>query len=228
MAPKRKKSPRQGGSAAKQQKSGGDDEVSKQAVASICDKFSIFHADTAFLETTPPGLLTIPPELRNRIYEEVLVEEKKIDLSHKDTKPPGLLSTCRQIRDEARKIWYFQNKFHLTVIACDCRLERDFADAREAVESEVGSEGREVYVSVKLCRGDRDWSNLLEWCRLIFAGDCLYALDVPDARDSNYFCVVATAQDVTKTCVGNWEDCRKTLESLRQSFGRINPMWLRD
>ena len=50
-------------------------------------------------------LVTLPPEIRNQIYQHVLVSENTIELSAARQIPvpeePGLLRTCRQIRDEA-------------------------------------------------------------------------------------------------------------------------------
>ena len=62
------------------------------------------------------NLLTIPAELRNTIYENVLLSKKRIDLSTKpNRRPPGLLSTCCHIRKEALPIYYKGNSFKFTV-----------------------------------------------------------------------------------------------------------------
>ncbi|KAI5362078.1 hypothetical protein Slin15195_G057280 [Septoria linicola] len=67
-----------------------------------------------------PSLLGIPPELRNRIYDEVLVQPRSISLRyHGDNKQPPLLSVCRAIRSEAIGIYYNDNNFFLE--ACKCR-----------------------------------------------------------------------------------------------------------
>lgn len=54
----------------------------------------------------PSRLLSLLPELRNTIYQFALIEPKGtwIDITP-SLKPPALLSTCRQIREECRKIW---------------------------------------------------------------------------------------------------------------------------
>ncbi|KAK5688677.1 hypothetical protein LTS10_000655 [Elasticomyces elasticus] len=69
----------------------------------------------------PNLLLTIPPEIRNEIYELALIEPHSIKVaSGVDSKhmtnqcdpisptlaPPGLLRTCQQIRDEALPVYY--------------------------------------------------------------------------------------------------------------------------
>ncbi|KAK5732640.1 hypothetical protein LTR17_010321 [Elasticomyces elasticus] len=62
-----------------------------------------------------PTLLGIPPEMRNRIFELVLVE-KHANRLYEDTWGehcirPDLLRTNRQIRDEATPVWYGANIF---------------------------------------------------------------------------------------------------------------------
>ena len=60
------------------------------------------------------GLLTIPSELRNTIYEYALSHNERIDLNYMSN-PPGLLRTCRLIRKEATDIYYQGNDFVFTV-----------------------------------------------------------------------------------------------------------------
>ena len=54
----------------------------------------------------------MPAELRNQIYELVLIRNIRICIHH-EYKLPGLLSTCRQTRSEAFKIYHLQNKFFI-------------------------------------------------------------------------------------------------------------------
>ena len=65
--------------------------------------------------TTECMLLAIPPELRNRIYDEVLISSYKIGLTNTEEERtwrcPALLQTCTQIRREAAGIYYSRNTF---------------------------------------------------------------------------------------------------------------------
>lgn len=58
-------------------------------------------------------LLRLPPELRNWIYELVVVEKDAIRIENTSVRalPPGLTHTCRQLRVEASPIHYGQNIF---------------------------------------------------------------------------------------------------------------------
>ncbi|KAK6391613.1 hypothetical protein LTR65_004448 [Meristemomyces frigidus] len=55
----------------------------------------------------PCLLLELPPELRNRIFESVLVSQDE-ELILENQPSPALLRTCRQIRDEASSLYYAQ------------------------------------------------------------------------------------------------------------------------
>ena len=56
------------------------------------------------------GLLSLPPELRNAIYELALNESIGVVVDNRFGQP-ALLNTCRQIRAEARPVWYTENRF---------------------------------------------------------------------------------------------------------------------
>ncbi|TKA75986.1 hypothetical protein B0A55_03254 [Friedmanniomyces simplex] len=66
--------------------------------------------------------LTLPPELRNHIYELALVDTNPISipwmymLRSKEPSEPSLLRTCHRIRDEALPIFYSSNTFETSII----------------------------------------------------------------------------------------------------------------
>ncbi|KAK5120770.1 hypothetical protein LTR85_005836 [Meristemomyces frigidus] len=57
-------------------------------------------------------LLSLAPELRNRIYETVLIVGEGVDIS--SGRRPALLASCSAIRQEATKLYYARN--HLTLV----------------------------------------------------------------------------------------------------------------
>lgn len=60
-------------------------------------------------------LLSLPAELRNEIYTQVLVGTEDIDISSPTAHTQGaLLDVCKQIRKEAAEIYYVENSFSLT------------------------------------------------------------------------------------------------------------------
>lgn len=60
-------------------------------------------------------LLELPAELRNRIYRLVLHRNKHIQVATTGYEREDMLSTCRQIRQEAIKIYYYENTFRVTM-----------------------------------------------------------------------------------------------------------------
>ena len=61
-------------------------------------------------------LLELPAELRNRIYREVLITGGCIDVTRESISQPPLLRACRQIRAEAKSIYYLENRtFYIDV-----------------------------------------------------------------------------------------------------------------
>lgn len=60
-----------------------------------------------------PPLLKLPPELRNRIYRYAIVQDEPIDVAETTKKKePALLATCKEIREQALKMFYHENTFY--------------------------------------------------------------------------------------------------------------------
>ena len=93
-------------------------------------------ANTTVMDSNPKAkaLLLLPAEIRNRIYELVLVTRSPVTI--RATKyhrasikhvEPGLLLSCRQIRNECLKIHYERNTFHFF---CAARYQPTLTDGR--------------------------------------------------------------------------------------------------
>lgn len=63
-----------------------------------------------------PLILDLPAELRNRVYEYVLVDpdSEPLLVTRRGHTLPGILRTCRQPREEGTKIYFDLNSFQLT------------------------------------------------------------------------------------------------------------------
>ncbi|KAI7340828.1 hypothetical protein KC315_g487 [Hortaea werneckii] len=94
----------------------------KDLMASLCDvameprnsDFTVVNM-TATQETQDSRPLSLSPELRNIIYEEVLVLNNNIEIpwDGRLVRPP-LLKVCRQVAEEASTIFYGLNRFTST------------------------------------------------------------------------------------------------------------------
>ncbi|SMY19249.1 unnamed protein product [Zymoseptoria tritici ST99CH_1A5] len=173
----------------------------------------------------PSSLLTICAELRNRIYEDVLLANRNIEIT-KALREPALLSTCRKIREETRDMWYRQNKFHTRIQDCDFRMvERWFVHAYRKEQPAPGKSNVRTP-----CIGEAHWKNLMSWCNYMFHAD----RDRPFAGETmdpgTVFCIVATASRmVWKGKFKDWKTCKEALEAvIRPLAGTINSEWLID
>ena len=73
----------------------------------------------------PPTLMSIPPELRVRIYQYALIKNDPLVITPLLCQPP-LLRVCRLIRREALDIHYLKNKYAATVNDRDAQLLASF------------------------------------------------------------------------------------------------------
>jgi hypothetical protein len=76
-------------------------------------------------EDQPCPLLRLPPELRNRIFEPLLIRPYSIVISahtqrnspsdkmHKSLAPPAITRTCRKLREETLPVHYGANTFEI-------------------------------------------------------------------------------------------------------------------
>ena len=75
-------------------------------------------------------LLKLPAELRNHIYELVVVSEKDIEIGLRKHQliHPSIINSCRQIRAETGPMFYSKNRFYIRY--CTNRAERKLNTAR--------------------------------------------------------------------------------------------------
>lgn len=72
------------------------------------------RSNTMLQDPLLPSFLALPGEMRNLIYQYVLMADKRLEISDQAApEEPALLRTCRSIRNEARPIFYSEDKFLL-------------------------------------------------------------------------------------------------------------------
>ena len=173
-------------------------------------------------------LLALPGELRNRIYDYCLIEE---DIwVTRDTKPPGLLSACRRIREETRPIWFGDNTFKFDIQNCDASVMRLF-QKQVMVSLRIPSLRlafrQKVRFYVSNDTGSINWDNLEKWCMDTHQGE----LDGIAIREDGFEDVDAVVQAALNMARNGrnvaWEDFKIQLKPLRLLAGRLNPNWLK-
>ena len=106
-------------------------------------------------------LLSLPPEIRNRIYRAVLVDEEGPIYVKPDEKlpaAPGLLQTCRVIRKEAITIYYQENRFVFDVEDFDVSEYVEWFRTKRQYHPETCLE----------MDPSTNWENLLVWLKVFF------------------------------------------------------------
>lgn len=99
--------------------------------------------------------------MKNEIYRFTLFEEGFVDVPSLGPAPkePGLLSVCREIRKDARAIYYEENKFRFKIIEFDATRYLRFTKVHPIVPN---------FLFGDLSRGC--WPNLKVWLKAFYEG----------------------------------------------------------
>lgn len=119
------------------------------------------------MEQSP--FLRLPGELRNRIYEYVLVEGVPIDVIPGKTRPPALLATCKTIRIEGIVIWVSNNFFDFPSINKNARFFARFQ--KHFFKYKVNKDKRNV--KIEEWNGRVNWWNVVDCCEILFRAGVL-------------------------------------------------------
>ncbi|KAK3653365.1 hypothetical protein LTR56_004569 [Elasticomyces elasticus] len=176
--------------------------------------------------TTSTGkcmLPTIAPELRNKIYELVLLENKKICINKK-LRMPALLQVCRQIRSDTLVMWYERNAFSITVMHCHADVLLRWVRHIEIAPLR----GINKVPTLVFIRGTPDWSNLMAWSKAVWVDGGVTFDDLPGKR--KLIQVINAATAMADRLGGNgrpWSECESALEDFRVAVGAYDSKWLR-
>ena len=165
------------------------------------------------------ALLTLPAELRNKIYDYALVEPDKI-IVDEDLKLPGLLFTCRQTLQESLGI-YYGNAFFLKIKDCNMRLLTAFHKHKGNLAGIANVDLPPFLIWMR--KQGVDWANLEDWCHSVWKRDLLASTG--HWRTDNDHKVIIAAHQIALNS-GSWESCKKQLDALRMVAGALNPKWL--
>ncbi|PPJ50208.1 hypothetical protein CBER1_05208 [Cercospora berteroae] len=182
------------------------------------------------------GLLDLPADLRNIIYEYSLLQPGRIQITP-GLKQPALLATCRQIRSETRLMWFWRNKFTYTAVDCNIRPLYAFHTLYG------GLLPQQVRVVVH-ASGRHNWKALMEWCKLVFEHK-RHCFRGPDSSIDSQVMTAATIMlaqsgvptwEVMKAATimalqskaPKWKYCERDLQLWRPVAGLIHASWTKD
>ncbi|KAK5124394.1 hypothetical protein LTR85_001611 [Meristemomyces frigidus] len=165
------------------------------------------------------NLLTLPGELRNRIYRLALVAHDDITVDKENWKQPALLQVCKRIRKEGSSIYYEENKFGFdaTDFNSDALISWFQHGKRFPKSIEQGSCGP---------TGRNDWGNLLRWLKRCFEVR-MFGISAADWSSSEIKTAVTAfklADNLRLVRLG-WEQVHIALELYRQGLKDAGQVW---
>ncbi|KAK4945834.1 hypothetical protein LTR10_014925 [Elasticomyces elasticus] len=194
-------------------------------------------------KTLGPLLFRLPAELRNDIYEMVLLQRNPVHSLqvNKDLRVPALLQVSRQVRHETLKIWFQGNGFYYTVRNCN-------ASVMVAWERHCRSLGLFEIKAELMMVGDPNWPNLRKWCKAIcregVRGACPEGCMTACGEEclatrhssSNDFqtearhTVIISATDIACRFFGQpsaWKKCKAVLDHLQAAVCAYDGKWMK-
>lgn len=189
----------------------------------------------------------LPAELRNRIYHLCLVRDREdedneddelyADVSlvkagvpfnlvrEEDFDGPPLLSTCRQIRNEATGIHHLQHQFTVMIYNCDTSLVQKYVhDFIRPMGEAALKKWRPLFVAGKLSACC--WAGLVAWCRsawdLTFQ-DC--ELQSSSVRWADKTVILTAVNMAWMAQKQPWALVHQMLEQWREHAIEVNEIW---
>ncbi|KAK3617716.1 hypothetical protein LTR56_025093 [Elasticomyces elasticus] len=161
---------------------------------------------------TSSRLLDLPPELRNAIYEYVLVLEQPIIIT-KTSKwtQLGLLRVCKQIRHEAASLYYNANKFRIDCSDLDFTLYLGFENHTRQWDEELDNA-----VLFNLGGGQANWSSLMVLLKAVHEGQTA-GLVYPDNVGGLCAAAVGASRMVLSLRRAPWADVETALEFYKRA-----------
>ncbi|KAK5127348.1 hypothetical protein LTR85_006687 [Meristemomyces frigidus] len=180
---------------------------------------------TSNAQVSSSRLLSLPPEMRNRIYRAVLVEDGiRIEAPNHIPLPPALLQTCRQIRRECRGIFLKENEFMFDINDNDATLYIRWCRHFSA--------SKDVSTTFDI-EPSKNWPNALVWMKAVFHHECTGPLPPPSSadRDEQDRCtdVLCHMYEVT-TCLSevrgvSWKVAERILKDVHGAVAAADPAW---
>jgi len=187
-------------------------------------------------------LFKLPAELRLRIYEYALKNEKGTnriswaedfcEIARDNGIPePALLFTCKAVREEAVQTYYTVNRF--CVIAKDCHPAAHVLMARKKVFLQtMGLDVTKIAVEYRTT-GLKNFQNLLLWLRYLHQGEkighCSQAARKSGSTHEKIIMAIrfmASLTQIAEDMSGRpWADVEKIITGLRSGLIAMDEQW---
>lgn len=168
-------------------------------------------------------LLSLPGELRNRIYYAALVSERtiEIDKARWSTHQPAFLKTCKTIRAEAYRLFYLENKISTNIHDWNPVVKYEFQ--KLMAKHRIRPMQLNHYFT-----GGPNWDNLMNWLQAVHQGRIGAISDaVGKQRPIERKTIGIMFKIVRKaTGVSAWSQVEDLLVAHRELLGMNDARWL--
>lgn len=176
-------------------------------------------------DPTKPSLLTLPPEMRNRIYRFTLVDDvQPIPMPAAATESwpaePALLQTCSQIRFEASSIYYKENKFSIHIAN---------NDAARYIKRCKSSPARRNSEHGLVLDGAANWANLEGWVQAWWRCECDLPIPAPEQEGQGeglHWVVRLVVKLGGYDAEMPWETVKGMIGEVRGALGEADERWM--
>ncbi|KAK3632266.1 hypothetical protein LTR56_004266 [Elasticomyces elasticus] len=175
-------------------------------------------------------LFKLPGELRNRVYEAVLVSRGSVAIRPKGPGEPALLRVCKGIRAEARSIYYGANNFRLVMAdfngAAFTPFSRQYRDHEYYQRRTLANTGKVTFSML----GVPNWANLMRWLEDIYYCRALEPdLSKPIGNDQRIVgAALKVVNELKFKTVGGWSAVEKVLHAMHQALKGTSSYWGKD
>ena len=178
------------------------------------------HAATA---AKAPNFLMIPGELRNKIYRLALISADRILIAKGQFEEPSLRLACRQIRTEASKIYYLENKWTIDYPSWEYSVAEGFVNHVQIVR---GFDLNKMAIQWRNSGSYKNKANLLALAKGLHEGK--EGLRWLGAGENRRPLTPATmgALEIAKTMRKSpWEEVQRVLEIYLQQVAKQTKSW---
>ncbi|KAK3714224.1 hypothetical protein LTR37_008026 [Vermiconidia calcicola] len=177
--------------------------------------------------TQQSPLLKLPAELRDLIHAYTLVVDDIVAITASGIREPPLLLACRQIRQEAGKLFYGENEFLFCMLDCDSDIVVQGESWARAVEEEYGCLLR-LRAGIPATNAPSDWKKLLEWIRRYREGTVNLKFVPPSMMPQGTptcMLVIGGLFKIAEMEEQSWASVEGVLEEQHQILARLDSTW---
>src|ERR1700761_7255173 len=156
----------------------------------------------------------LPGELRNRVYRHALHQPDGITIDSQNWLQPPMLLVCRQMREEAKSIFYKENDFSLHITGLKLTPQKEHWLWKGKINFQFEFSGQAV------------WKNLLGWLEMYYKGEVSGVASSPPDGDVSlvdetesyagaFRMVDSVGKGLRQGCASPWKVMSRALDAYK-------------